>query len=110
MSRQRFATIGAPATGVFEMSKQSPRSKPLTLMIGASLGLGAFGAQAAPLFQATDLAAGYAVASAGDEAKKPAEGSCGGEGGCGADMSGGSDKKADTKTEPKPAPAPPPKK
>lgn len=81
------------------MNKPTLRNKPLALLIGTGLGLGAIGAQAAT-FQATDLASGYAVASAEDAAaKKPAEHSCG-EGGCGGDMGAdaASDKKADAKS------------
>lgn len=81
------------------MNKPTLRNKPLALLIGTGLGLGAIGAQAAPTFQATDLASGYAVASADDAAaKKPAEHSCG-EGGCGGDMGGeaAADKSADAK-------------
>lgn len=91
--------------------KISRRGKPLALMIGTGLSLASVGAQAAALFQATDLASGYAVASA-DDGKKPAEHACG-EGGCGASM--GADKKddakpSDDKSQPAPAPAPAPKK
>ena len=100
------------------MNKPTLRNKPLALLIGTGLGLGAISAQAAT-FQATDLASGYAVASAEDAAaKKPAEHSCG-EGGCGGDMGAeaASDKKADAKSadaaakqkvasEQKPQPAP----
>jgi uncharacterized low-complexity protein len=80
------------------MNKPTLRNKPLALLIGTGLGLGAIGVQAAT-FQATDLTSGYAVASAEDAAaKKPAEHSCG-EGGCGGDMGGdaAADKKTDTK-------------
>lgn len=84
------------------MNKPSLRNKPLALLVGTGLGLGAIGAQAASstaTFQATDLASGYAVASADDAAaKKPAEHSCG-EGGCGGDMgaAAATGKKADAK-------------
>ncbi|MDB5972706.1 MAG: hypothetical protein JWQ90_5156 [Hydrocarboniphaga sp.] len=82
------------------MNKPTLRNRPLARLIGAGLGLGAIGAQAAaPTFQATDLASGYTLASADDAAasKKQAEHSCG-EGGCGGDMGGAaSDKSADAK-------------
>jgi uncharacterized low-complexity protein len=84
------------------LNKATLRNKPLALLIGTGLGLGAIGAQAAT-FQATDLASGYAVASAEDAAaKKPAEHSCG-EGGCGGDM--GSDAPADKSADAKAAEA-----
>ena len=97
------------------MNKPYLRNKPLTLILGAGLGLGAIGsAQASSLFQASDLAAGYAVASA-EDGKKSAEGGCG-EAGCGAHMGGGSADKAGDADKKKAAdkgeqaPPPPPKK
>ncbi len=86
--------------------------KPLALAIGAAFALTGVAAHAS-VFQATDLGAGYMVASAGDaknaEGKcgadkkahdKKADGKCGegkcGEGKCGADKKA-HDKKADGK-------------
>jgi uncharacterized low-complexity protein len=59
------------------MSKYS--KKPLALALGAAFALTGLGAQAS-VFQMSDLASGYMVASAGDE--KKAEHKCG-EGKCG---------------------------
>ena len=55
--------------------------KPLALALGAAFTLTGMAAQAS-VFQVADLAAGYMVASAGDEGKHK-EGKCG-EGTCGA--------------------------
>ncbi|WP_295679037.1 hypothetical protein [uncultured Nevskia sp.] len=57
------------------------KRKPLAVALGAAFVIGG-AAQASPLFVASDLAAGYMVASIDDKA---GEHSCG-EGGCGADM------------------------
>lgn len=57
------------------------KRKPLAVALGAAFAIGG-AAQASSLFVASDLAAGYMVASIGDKA---GEHSCG-EGGCGADM------------------------
>jgi len=62
--------------------------KPLTVVLGAAFALGG-AAQAGSLFQATDLAAGYMVAAAGDKA---GEHKCG-EAKCGAEKKTGSDDK-----------------
>ncbi|WP_273453327.1 hypothetical protein [Nevskia ramosa] len=57
------------------------KRKPLAVALGAAFAIGG-AAQASSLFVASDLAAGYMVASIGDKA---GEHSCG-EGGCGGDM------------------------
>jgi uncharacterized low-complexity protein len=62
--------------------KKTFSKKPLALALGAAFTLTGLGAQAS-VFQVADLAAGYMVASAGDEAKHK-EGKCG-EGKCGAE-------------------------
>lgn len=65
------------------MNKLILRNHPLALLIGTGLGMGAIGVQTTPvLFQATDLAAGYGLASADDATT---EASCG-AGTCSADM------------------------
>jgi len=57
------------------------KRKPLVAALGAAFAIGG-AAQASSLFVASDLSAGYMVASIGDKAGEHA---CG-EGGCGADM------------------------
>lgn len=57
------------------------KRKPLAVALGAAFAIGG-AAQASSLFVASDLAAGYMVASIGDKAGEHA---CG-EGGCGGDM------------------------
>lgn len=58
------------------------KRKPLAVALGAAFALGGGAAQASSLFAASDLAAGYMVASIGEKAGEHA---CG-EGKCGADM------------------------
>lgn len=83
------------------------------LLVGASLSVAVIGAAQAgstSLFEARDLASGYAVAIAGD-GKTGGEHACG-EGGCGAmggDTGKDDGKKTDADKSGKPAPAPAPK-
>lgn len=58
------------------------KRKPLAVALGAAFAIGGGAAQASSLFVASDLAAGYMLASNGDKAGEHA---CG-EGKCGAEM------------------------
>lgn len=58
------------------------KRRPMVVALGTALAIGTGAAQASSLFVASDLGAGYMVASIGDKAGEHA---CG-EGGCGADM------------------------
>ena len=78
------------------MSKSFSK-KPLALALGAAFTLTGLGAQAS-VFQASDLASGYMVASAGDE--KKAEHKCG-ENKCGAKCMEGMQKAGKTAEEAK---------
>jgi len=95
-TRQQFLTrpSGHLTKGAVNMTK-----KPLAVAIGAAFALTGFAAHAS-VFQATDLAAGYMVASAGDA--KTGEAKCGekkGEAKCGEKKADGKcgEKKADGK-------------